>query len=419
MSSRTGQGIVSRRRNAVAAWLLVACLAAATLASASAGDLLWAGFGVAAIAVVVVPSVAYRRWTATLPWEVLAFVALPFAGQPLGLLPRPAATFLVVPALALAIVVEFDAFTAVEMSPGFAVLFAVTTTMATAGAWAVVQWVADLTLGTQNLTGLRQVMWSLVAATGAGVVAGALFAAYFRRVDAQRLGFRTGESRERAAPPRTSDRASGRRLQLSDRRQQQLVRAFQLALVAVLFVGVARASVGIVVNAGVALVLLELPGVLERNYRLPIDTGLLLWIVVPVFLHAIGTVGLYQSIGLWDQLTHAMSASLVAAAGYTTVRAFDVHYEDVYLPQKFVAAFILLFTLAFGVLWELLEFALDGLASATGTESVLAQYSLANTMLDLVFDAVGGGVVALWGAAHLSDVSQTLAARLTAERESE
>nr|WP_231185060.1 hypothetical protein [Haladaptatus sp. DYF46] len=198
---------------------------------------------------------------------------------------------------------------------------------------------------------------------------------------------------------------------LSDRQQRRLVRALQVVLVGVLAFGVYRANIGIIVNTAVALALMELPAVLERDYRLPIDAGLTLWIVVPVFLHAIGTVGLYHSIGLWDQLTHTLSSSLVAAAGYTTVRALDIHADSVYLPKTFMVLFILLFTLAFGVLWELLEFGLDGLATTLGTASVLSQYSLENTMLDLVFDSVGGIIVAIWGAAHLSNVSDAVAAR--------
>jgi hypothetical protein len=55
----------------------------------------------------------------------------------------------------------------------------------------------------------------------------------------------------------------------------------------------------------------------------------------------------------------------------------------------------------------------------TGTDSVLAQHGLDNTMLDLVFDAVGALVVAVWGSAHLSRVSDTLADRMADRRDSE
>ncbi|SIR85093.1 hypothetical protein SAMN05421858_4169 [Haladaptatus litoreus] len=407
-SETTDGNATQRNRNALLAWVLVASMAVAVLASALRGDYLWAGFGVASILLALIPVFAFRRPTAMIPWESLLAVALGLISVPLGsLLPRSIATFVAVAGLALVVAVELDTFTAVELSPFFAVLFVVVATMASAGLWAVVQWTADGMLGTQNLRSLSSVMWSLLAATGAGIVAGVVFAVYFRRVDTARFGFRPADGRARTEGTTAVGATEG--WNLSETRQRQVVRAFQLVLVGVLLFGLFEVNVGIIVNTAVALVLTEVPALLERNYGLPMDTRLTLWIVVPVFLHAIGTVGLYQSIGLWDQLTHALSSSVVAAAGYTVVRALDVHADSIYLPKEFMFVFILLFTLAFGVLWELLEFGLDGIASTTGTESVLAQYSLGNTMLDLVFDTVGGVVVALWGARYLSHVSDALA----------
>ena len=413
------QGIVRRRRNALLAWTLVASLAFSSVWSANGGDLLWAGLGLATVALAVLPAVAYREPEAMLPWEVVLFVTAPYVGYALFDLGRPLATFLVVSALALAVAVQFDAFTSVEMSPSFAVLFTVTVTMAAAGVWAVVQWAADLTMGTGMLRSLPTVMWSLAAATGMGFLTGGLFALYFRRADVTRLGFRTGETPERGSRPQTPRESTGDRFGLSERRRRQVVRGFQLALVVVLLYGVLNLNVGLLVNAAIALAIMELPALLERDYDLPIDTGLTLWIVIPVFLHAIGSAGLYDVFGLWDNLTHALSSSLVAAAGYATVRAVDVHSDDVYLPPKFMAVYILVFTLAFGVFWELLEFGLDGLASLSGTDSVLAQVSLANTMSDLVFDTVGGLLVAVWGATHLGRVSNALAEQLATEEKTD
>jgi hypothetical protein len=214
------------------------------------------------------------------------------------------------------------------------------------------------------------------------------------------------------------------RLGISPRRQRQLVRGMQLALVGFVFVGVDRGDVGIVVNAAVALGVTYLPGLLERDLGLPMDAGLTLWVTLAVFLHALGTVGLlgtevsfYQSVPWWDSLTHALSASVVAAAGYAAVRAVDVHLESVHLPARFTFVFVLVFVLAFGVLWEVLEFGIGGAASLLGTDQVLTQYGVADTMTDLLFDAAGGVLVALYGEAHLTDVTGAIADRLAARRD--
>jgi hypothetical protein len=193
----------------------------------------------------------------------------------------------------------------------------------------------------------------------------------------------------------------------------------QVILVGLVFIGLDRGDVGIIVNGLVALAVTYLPAVLERDYHIPMDAALTLWITTAVFLHALGTVGLpgsefsfYQSVWWWDHLTHTLSSSVVAAAGYATVRAIDEHAEEVYLPWQFTFVFILLFVVAFGVLWEVLEFAIGGIGALVGGDAILTQYGLGDTLLDLVFNTIGGFVVAVWGAAYLGDVIGALTRRL-------
>ncbi|WP_276253656.1 hypothetical protein [Halomontanus rarus] len=207
----------------------------------------------------------------------------------------------------------------------------------------------------------------------------------------------------------------------SQERQRQLTYLMELGLVGMLFVGIERGNGGIVINTAVALAVTQLPPILERDYGIPMDPRLTLWITSAVFLHAFGTVGLpgtttsfYNQIWWWDHVTHALSASVVAGVGYATVRALHEHAEGIYFPRRFVSVFILLFVLAFGVLWEVLEFAIALSADALGIEAVLTQYGLDDTMLDLVFNSIGGLVVALWGGVYLTDVSSALRDRLDA-----
>jgi len=192
-------------------------------------------------------------------------------------------------------------------------------------------------------------------------------------------------------------------------------------LVGVFVLGVVYGSATIVVNAAVALLVAELPAILERDYQIPLDAGLSLWLTSAVFFHAVGVLGIpgsgtnfYGSLWWWDHFTHALSASVVAGVGYATTRALDAHSEDVALPPRFTFVFILLFVIAFGVLWEVLEFAVGELAHLAGHRTLLTQYGLDDTMLDLVFDTVGAIVVAAWGGAYLSGVTDALTERLAA-----
>jgi hypothetical protein len=190
-------------------------------------------------------------------------------------------------------------------------------------------------------------------------------------------------------------------------------------MVGLFVVGFVRGNTGILVNTAVAFGVSLLPALLERDYDIPLDTGLTLWITTAVFLHALGTVGIpgtegtfYNSIPWWDNLTHTLSSSIVAAAGYTTARAFDEHSDAVRLPPRFMFVFILVVVLAFGVFWEVIEFAIGEVAALTGSRAVLTQYGLGDTMMDLVFDTVGAVIVAVWGTAYLTDIVGTLTDRL-------
>ncbi|PCR90205.1 hypothetical protein [Natrinema ejinorense] len=210
----------------------------------------------------------------------------------------------------------------------------------------------------------------------------------------------------------------------SKRRQRQLTYLMELGLIGMLFVGIDRGNGGIVINTGVALIVTQLPPILERDYEIPMDPRLTLWITTAVFLHAFGTVGLpgatatlYSQVWWWDHMTHALSASLVAAVGYATVRALHEHAAGIYFPGRFVAVFILLFVLAFGVLWEILEFVIALSAEALGIRAVLTQYGLEDTMLDFVFNSIGALIVALWGGAYLTDVTGAIRKRLESRSE--
>ncbi|MFW5937722.1 MAG: hypothetical protein ACOCSN_02145, partial [Halanaeroarchaeum sp.] len=128
-------------------------------------------------------------------WEVLLLATLPVIARSFAT-PGPVsdvATYLSVAAVALIIAVELDVFTAVRMTTSFAVVFVVIATMATAGAWTVVQWLSDVYLGTTfiyptpppvsetvDTAAQESLMWDFVAATAAGLIAGVVFALYFR-----------------------------------------------------------------------------------------------------------------------------------------------------------------------------------------------------------------------------------------------
>jgi hypothetical protein len=188
----------SGRVNAVVAWPFVAVLALTLAESLIDFDRLWILFITVTGAIVLVPPIAHRDWRVMLPWEVLVLALAPilvrglFGGE-LGIF----AYYFSVAGLALVVTVELHMFTTMRMTHWFAVVFVVMTTLASAGVWAVARWSADRLLGTEFLSSptttadaanaalMTEFLWVALA----GVAAGVLFDAYFKR-RGRRLGGR-------------------------------------------------------------------------------------------------------------------------------------------------------------------------------------------------------------------------------------
>lgn len=200
--------------------------------------------------------------------------------------------------------------------------------------------------------------------------------------------------------------------QLTDRRQTLLFRAMQAGLVLVLLIGLYEWNISIVLNSVIALGITFLPAMLRRDYHIPLGAGITLWITTAVFFHAVGALGPYSAVWWWDHMTHVLSASIVAGVGYAATRAIDEHNEDIYLPPRFLFLFILLFVIAFGVAWELLEFLISFVSTTFGTGSILTQYGLEDTIIDLVFDTVGAVLFAILGIERITHVVDALREKL-------
>ncbi len=172
------------RANAAAAWLLIAVLAGIAVESWLDADLLWAGVSTVILGLALLPPLRFRRARVMVPWEVLLVGVLPVFGWAWDapVVTAPAFMHLAVGAAALIVTVELDAFTRVRMTDRFAVALVVLTTIAGAGLLALGQWYSDVLLGTAFLTSHDALMQGFTAATGAGIFAGVLYRAYFRRL---------------------------------------------------------------------------------------------------------------------------------------------------------------------------------------------------------------------------------------------
>lgn len=195
--------------------------------------------------------------------------------------------------------------------------------------------------------------------------------------------------------------------------QRRLTRGMQVILGGIVAYGLAFGVPKAITNGSMGLLITFVPGLMERKYDFPLDPWLGLWITLAVFLHTLGSAALYAQIGWWDHITHAMSASLIAAIGYTFARAVDLHNDQIHIPDQLAFVFILLVVMSFGVVWELFEFGLDIVADATGISMPLAQHGLDDTVRDMMFNTLGAILVATFGQAHLLGVAEAVTDRLS------
>ncbi|WP_254766929.1 hypothetical protein [Salinilacihabitans rarus] len=406
------------RSNAYLSWAAVVAVllvGARGLLDGAVHDALFAAT-VAAVALVPVLALDSRR--AALPWEVTVVAVLPVVGAVLapGGFARQLTLYAGAAALALALTLELHALTEVSLERWLAVAFVAMLSAALAAGWATATWLGDLVVGTDGVPGNDRLMWLLFAATGSGLVAGLLFDRYYRRFPGEELVSAPVDGVDEDVFARRTDvddyPTLEDRLPASARRQRLAIRALRVGIVAVLAYGLVAFEVRAAANAAGMLVVTYLPAALRRRYGLPFDSGLVLWITFVAFLHGIGSAALYDLTFWWHNLTHPLSATLVGGLGYVALRTLDACRDDVHLPPPLLPGFVVLFVVALGVYWEFGEFGLDAVAGASGLEMPLSQRGLHDTMTDLVFDTVGGVVVALWGIPYLTDLTDAVIDRL-------
>ncbi len=157
----------------------------------------------------------------------------------------------------------------------------------------------------------------------------------------------------------------------------------------------------------VGIIVIFLPSRVERRYNIKIPD--LIEIIYFIFLFCAIYLGevrnFYFKIPYWDLILHCFSAAMLGALGFIIVNFFnDTEKLNIQLSPFFVALFAFCFALTCGTVWEIYEFAADGILgtnmqkfiTAEGTV-LIGREALVDTMEDLIVDAIGTLVVATIG----------------------
>lgn len=147
----------------------------------------------------------------------------------------------------------------------------------------------------------------------------------------------------------------------------------------------------------VALILVLLPDIFERVYRIDLPWEFEFLIVIFVYASVfLGEVrNFYANFSWWDTLLHGISGLALAFAGFMII--YVLYKQDKIDARPWlVAIFAFCFAVALGAVWEIFEFAMD---SAFGTN--MQKNGLVDTMWDLIVDSAGALIVSLLGFIYL------------------
>ncbi|MFT4564015.1 MAG: hypothetical protein ACI9BW_003777 [Gammaproteobacteria bacterium] len=148
------------------------------------------------------------------------------------------------------------------------------------------------------------------------------------------------------------------------------------------------------------VVITFLPVALGQRFdvRIPPEFELLAVIFVCASLFLGEVHGYYLKYWWWDSLLHTSSGLLLGIFGFLLVYVMN-EKEDLQFSLKpsFVALFAFAFALAIGVIWEIMEFAID---QTFGTN--MQKSGLVDTMWDLIVDGLGALTISILGYGYLS-----------------
>jgi hypothetical protein len=176
----------------------------------------------------------------------------------------------------------------------------------------------------------------------------------------------------------------------------------QAGIVVALLEALRRRDIATAVNALVSFIAVLLPVLVESIFRsvfaqsVGLGPELPLWIAAAGCLHSFGMLGPYDSVWWWDNLTHMVSAALVAALIYAGLIVIARHSSILSPSSSSIAALTILFTFAVGVFWELIELVAREAGRRYDIEPVFVHCGWRDTALDLVFDLVGALLVLLF-----------------------
>ena len=150
-----------------------------------------------------------------------------------------------------------------------------------------------------------------------------------------------------------------------------------------------------------------LPALLEKRHNFVIPSYMMILYVLflygAIFLGEV--MAFYYRVPHWDTFLHTLSGAMLGALGYSVITFLNnSDGVPVNLSPLFVAFFAFCFSVTMGMLWEIYEYGMDCFFGTNmqkflleGGEALVGQQALADTMKDIIVDAIGALAMAVIG----------------------
>jgi hypothetical protein len=144
-----------------------------------------------------------------------------------------------------------------------------------------------------------------------------------------------------------------------------------------------------------------IPALVHRELHIVVPWEITFLIALTLFLH-IGGYSFQWYLNFYpyyDKFAHLIASITIALLGFLAVLILMRVSSCLQMERWQIFFFIVIFTLAFGAIWEIWEFTLDTFFGPYLTKPL--QQGNTDTMIDLITDLAGGLIVAVLGTHYL------------------
>ena len=154
------------------------------------------------------------------------------------------------------------------------------------------------------------------------------------------------------------------------------------------------------------VVVMMIPSIIERKWSLYPDNIQIMYFIFLYCAIYLGEVkDFYYLVPHWDTVLHAFSGAMLGLLGFALVSFLNnAKHVKFVLSPFFVSLFAFCFALSAGAIWEIYEFTFDSLLSLNMQKFALSdgtplvgQEALADTMKDIIVDAISALAVSVFG----------------------